>query len=574
MQTVLRYLSALTLIACLCLPAHADDNLTGEWLGELTTPNGELRLLIAVSATQDGDFTATLESLDQAPGQLIPVTAITLSGSEMTFEIAALGANYRGQWNGETRSYDGVFNQGMALPLSFARPDAAADAAAMIEGMDGVWHGMLQRDDTLLELELNIETTPAGTQITLDSISQAAYGIPVTSLTRDANSVQFRVPAANVVYQGRLNAGGDAMSGAWQRPGFDDADVTFTRIAAEVAAPVRPQTPVAPFPYREESVRFDNPGAEDVWLAGTLTLPAGDGPFPAAILISGSGPQDRDETVWTHRPFAVLADHLTRQGIAVLRYDDRGYGESTGDFASGTSMDFATDAEAALDWLQTRPEIDTASIGLIGHSEGGLIAPVIAARNPSVAYIVLLAGPGTTGQQVLIDQSIANARAGGRSEANLAALQTLITEIMDVLRAAPDEASARQALDDRLTADALALLGATPDQKSMLINQNVRAWNRVFLRFDPAPHLAGVEQPVLALNGSLDIQVLPGPNLAGLRAGLAGNHDATVLELEGLNHMFQTAQTGTVPEYAQIEETFNPAALELISNWIAERFAP
>jgi len=465
-HSLLRYLATLALIIFMAIPAHASDALTGEWLGTLSTPGGNLRLLVTVTASDEDGFTATLESLDQAPGQQIPISAISMTDTQMAFEIAAIGASYRGDWNADSRSYDGIFNQGAALPLSFARPDPS-----------------------------------------------------------------------------------------------------------DMTGPVRPQDPVAPLPYREQDVRFDNPAAEDVWLAGTLTLPAGDGPFPAAILISGSGPQDRDETVWTHRPFAVLADHLTRQGIAVLRYDDRGYGESTGDFAAGTSMDFATDAEAALAWLETHPEIDRSAIGLIGHSEGGLIAPVIAARNESVGFVVLLAGPGTTGQQVLLDQSIASARAAGRSEADLESLQTLITQIMDAVRAAPDEAGARRALDGLLTAEALAQLGATPEQKTLLINQNVRPWTRAFLRFDPAPHLAGVVQPVLALNGSLDIQVLPQPNLAGLRAGLAGNRDATILELEGLNHMFQTARTGNVAEYAQIEETFNPAALALIGDWITERFA-
>ena len=570
-HSLLRHLGTLALILFVAIPAHASDALTGEWLGTLSTPGGNLRLLVTVTASDGDGFTATLESLDQAPGQQIPITTISLTDTQMAFEIAAIGASYRGDWNADSRSYDGIFNQGAALPLSFARPDDSQ--AQVIEGLDGVWRGTLERDGTLLELQLNTVTTPAGTQMTLDSISQAAYGIPVTDLIRDSNTVRFRVPAANVTYEGALTISADAISGTWQRPGFDDAMVTFERVASAVTSPVRPQDPVAPLPYREQDVRFDNPAAEDVWLAGTLTLPAGDGPFPAAILISGSGPQDRDETVWTHRPFAVLADHLTRQGIAVLRYDDRGYGESTGDFASGTSMDFATDAEAALAWLETHPEIDRSAIGLIGHSEGGLIAPVIAARNESVAFIVLLAGPGTTGQEVLLDQSIASARAAGRSEADLVSLQILITQIMDAVRTAPDEAGARQALDALLTTEALAQLGATPEQKNLLINQNVRPWTRAFLRFDPAPHLAGVEQPVLALNGSLDIQVLAQPNLAGLRASLAGNRDATIIELEGLNHMFQTARTGNVAEYAQIEETFNPDALELISDWITERFA-
>lgn len=555
-------------------PAFAQDSPNtppaGDWLGVLATPSGELRLLVTATEQADGSFRGQLESLDQAPGQKIPMSEFAIDAETMRFSIAAMGASYNGVWNDQTERYEGEFSQGMSFPLAFAQP--AAVEVTVIEGMDGVWEGLLVRGETELAFTLNVETGEDGTQVTLDSVTQAAYGIPVTEVTRDGNEFSFRVPAANVTYRGTLNTAGDRLTGQWIRPGFPDAEVSFERTAEIVTGPNRPQEPVGPFPYAVEHIRFDNPEAEGVTLAGTLTIPAGDGPFPAAILISGSGPQDRDETVWTHRPFAVLADHLTRHGIAVLRYDDRGFAESTGDFASSTSMDFASDTEAALAWLRGRPEIDTSAIGLIGHSEGGLIAPVVAADNDTVAFLVLLAGPGTTGEQIILDQSLAAARAGGRSEEELEVLAQLIPQITGTVSAAADEAEARTALNALLTDERLALLGAAPAQRELMVGQNVRAWHRNFLRHDPADFLPRVDQPVLALNGSLDLQVLPDANLAGLEAGLSGNPDTTVIELEGLNHMFQRAQTGTIAEYAEIEETFAPHALELISDWIAERF--
>ncbi|MFY0637449.1 alpha/beta hydrolase family protein [Maricaulis maris] len=563
------------LLIALLMPitqASADDTATpsGDWLGVLATPGGELRLLVTASEQDDGSYRGELESLDQAPGQKIPMSEFAIDADTMRFAIAAMGASYSGHWNAQTQSYEGEFSQGMTFPLAFTRPEGVE--ISVVEGMDGVWEGMLTRGETELAFTLNIETGETGTQVTLDSVTQAAYGIPVTDLSRDGDVIGFRVPAANVTYRGRLEADGDAMSGEWTRPGFPDAEVGFQRTAEVVTGPNRPQEPTGPFPYTVETVRFDNSEAEGVTLAGTLTIPAGEGPFPAAILISGSGPQDRDETVWTHRPFAVLADHLTRNGIAVLRYDDRGFAESTGDFASSTSLDFASDTEAALAWLRDRPEVDTSAIGLIGHSEGGLIAPIVAADNDAVAFLVLLAGPGTTGEQIILDQSLAAARAGGRSEDELDALARLIPQITGSVSAAANEAEARSALTALLTDDILALLGAAPAQRELLISQNVRAWQRTFLQHDPASYLSRVDQPVLAVNGSLDLQVIPDANLAGVEAGLSGNPDVTVMELEGLNHMFQTAQTGMVAEYAEIEETFAPHALDLISDWIAARF--
>jgi hypothetical protein len=359
---------------------------SGDWLATLETPGGDMRLQVTVTIDEDGEQTAVLESLDQAPGQLIPISSVAISLDRFEFSIAAIGARFEGEWNDSEGSYDGVFSQGMQIPTSFARP--TGDTAIFIDGMDRVWEGQLIRNDTELEFALNIQTGEDGTRVTLDSISQAAYDIPVRNFNRSGDAVSFQVPAANVTYQGQVN--GDTLSGDWMRPGFDTVTVAFERVSETVEAPNRPQTPQAPFPYTIEEVRIDNPEAEGVTLAGSLTVPEGEGPFPGVVLISGSGPQDRDETVWTHQPFAVLADHLTRQGIAVLRYDDRGFADSTGDFASATSYDFASDAAAVAQWMRNHPMIN--AVGLAGHSEGGLIAPIVAAEHSDTAFVISVGG--------------------------------------------------------------------------------------------------------------------------------------------------------------------------------------
>jgi pimeloyl-ACP methyl ester carboxylesterase len=563
-------IAAIALSLLLSALASAQDDHTGDWLGTISTPAGDLRLMLTLEVSDDGELSAVLESLDQAPGQKIPVSMISIDDAALDFEIATIGASYSGAWSEEIQAYEGIFNQGMALPLNFARTGDVS--LTVIEGMDGVWEGDLHRESGSLHLIVNVETGDDGTQVTLDSVDQGAFDIPIVEFSRDGNRIGWRVPAANVTYVAELSADQQTISGLWTRPGMPDVDMTFTRTAFAVTPPARPQTPQAPFPYVAEEVSIQNPNANDVVLAGTLTLPEGDGPFPAAVMITGSGPQDRDETVWTHRPFAVIADHLTRNGIAVLRYDDRGFGQSTGSFSDATSSDFASDAAAVAHWLAQRDDIAANAIGLIGHSEGGLIAPMIAADDEMIAFLVLLAAPGTDGQSLLLEQSQLITRAGGASDEELATLHDIQSELFATVAAAEDRAAARDALEALLTPELIEAIGVLPDQRDMVIRQMTSDWYRQLLRHDPAPYLAGTDQPVLALQGGLDLQVAPQSNIAGLRSGLADNPDVTLTILDGLNHMFQTAETGSIAEYGQIEETFSPHALGLMSDWINARF--
>ena len=342
----------------------------------------------------------------------------------------------------------------------------------------------------------------------------------------------------------------------------------------------RTQLPKAPFPYNPVEVGYENKESGNK-LAGTLTEPKGDGPFTAVILITGSGAQDRDETLLGHKPFLVLADYLTRRGVAVLRVDDRGVGGSTGDHGKATSADFATDVKAGIDFLKTRKEIDPKRIGLMGHSEGGLIAPMVAAKYPDdVAFLVLLAGPGVPGDEILTEQSALIQKAMGRDPAAIEKSGISAKKLYAALRTEKDEAALKQRLDE-ISKEALAALseserkdlGTDPAaalQAQLKLLQS--PWFRYFLTYDPRPNLAKVKCPVLAINGERDLQVPPNQNLPEIEKALkaGGNASVTVRELPGLNHLFQTSKTGSPSEYAKIEETFAPAALEIVGDWITK----
>jgi hypothetical protein len=335
--------------------------------------------------------------------------------------------------------------------------------------------------------------------------------------------------------------------------------------AANVAATAirRPQTPKPPYPYKVEEVSFASK-AEGVTMGGTLTFPEGAGPHPAVILISGSGAQDRDETIFSHKPFLVLADHLTRRGIAVLRYDDRGVGKSTGSREEATSVDFSEDAEGGLDFLMKRKEIDAKRIGFIGHSEGGIIAPMIAVRRPETAFIVLMAGTAVDGEQILYEQGQAVLKANGAGAEAIAAQRSIQEKMFAIVRAERDPEEAAVKLRE--------VLGGSPAAEQS-IKSVTSMWFRYFLTYNPQPVLERVKCPVLALNGSLDSQVVATQNLPAIEAALkkGGNEDFEAVLLPGLNHLMQTAKTGGVPEYTQIEETIAPAALDKMATWIRQR---
>jgi uncharacterized protein len=440
----------------------------------------------------------------------------------------------------------------------------------------GSWRGVLDvPGPTGLTLVVHLEAGDPYTA-TLDSPAQGAMGIPVQEVEIEGDRITLRLPGIGAHYEG-VRVGPDRIEGAWTQGGATFS-LDLERTEEGSALPPRPQEPIPPFPYQVEEVVFPNEGA-GIRLAGTLTHPTDGGPFAAAILITGSGPQDRDEALMGHRPFLVLADHLTRAGIAVLRVDDRGVAESEGDFASATSRDFATDVEAALDFLLDHPAIDPTRIGLIGHSEGGLIAPMVANARDEVAYIVLLAGPGLAGHELLGLQGRAILEAGGVPPELVEISARLQRELFDHALADGDDFDAilSEFLAEISTEERAQLgipAGSEEAWKAAQASAIRTPWMREFLRHDPRDDLERVQVPVLALIGSLDLQVPPAENLAEIEAALAraGNEEVTLMELPGLNHLFQTATTGHPSEYASIEETLAPEALDAISSWLIERF--
>jgi len=474
---------------------------------------------------------------------------------------------------------------GPALAALLLTSLASAPAHAQQTDLTGAWLGTLEVGPTKLRIVFHLTRQDDGSyRATMDSPDQGAHGIPVRSVTVTGDSVHLALPALNADYRGEVQPDGQRIKGTFTQHGMG-FPLEMERTDEAPGQGPRPQDPKEPLPYHSEDVSYENPAAPGVRLAGTFTRPREPGRYPAALLISGSGPQNRNEELMGHRPFLVLADYLTRRGIAVLRVDDRGVGESTGDFRSATSLDFASDVRAGVEYLKSRGDVDPSAIGLIGHSEGGLIAPIVAAESGDVAWIVLMAGPGLRGDSILILQAALIARASGVPEPAIAQNQELQRQIFAVLREEPSDSAAAErlrALFRSVQDQARAALGQQPAQGAeadafeatieQQVRQIVTPWMRYFIDYDPRPTLQRVKVPVLAINGSVDLQVPSQANLTAIREALeqGGNRNVTTVEFPGLNHLFQTAKTGAPSEYAQIEETIAPVVLEKIAEWVLE----
>jgi pimeloyl-ACP methyl ester carboxylesterase len=465
--------------------------------------------------------------------------------------------------------------------IQAAEPDArAAEKKVVATSPVEIWEGALDTGGIKLRLLLKITAgEDQALTATLDSVDQGAKDLKVDSIERKDGQLRFTMKLLMAEYEGKLNEAGDEVTGEFKQAGAA-LPLDFKRVekAAELK---RPQMPVKPYPYSEEEVSYPGP-EKGTRIAGTLTLPKGNGLFAAALLITGSGSQDRDESLAGHKPFLVLADYLTRRGIAVLRVDDRGVGGSTGNAAAANTQDLAADALEGVKFLKSRPEIDAARIGLIGHSEGGLIAPLAAVKSPDVAFIVLLAGPGVTGEEILYSQGELIAKAMGAPDEAVARQRKMQEKVFQIIRDTPDQEEARQKLIAAWNEQFETLEGAEKEQAEAQrgafetqAGQIGGPWFRFFLSYDPRPTLRKVTCPVLAIIGEKDLQVPAEANIPELERALSegGNPDYLVQALPGLNHLFQTAETGSPTEYGTIEETIAPAALELIGDWIEKRTA-
>ena len=431
--------------------------------------------------------------------------------------------------------------------------------------IQGIWQGVLEVSGTKLRIVFNISAEQNSTlTATMDSPDQGVTGIPVDKVTFQNDNLNLEVQSIRGVYNGRFSEDDQTIDGNWEQSGQ-----SFPLILQRIdKAPVlnRPQEPERPYPYEDEEVIYKNE-TTGIELAGTLTLPSSEGPFPAVLLITGSGAQDRNSTIVGHRPFLVLSDYLTRRGIAVLRMDDRGIGGSSGNVSQATSEDFAGDVLTGVEYLKGREEIDHGKIGLIGHSEGGIIAPMTAVRSEDVAFIVMMGGPGVAGEEILYLQSELMLISEGVSDDEITKNREMQSRIFDVVKNEIDNAAAEKKLNVIL--DEIEM---PKENKQAEIEKCLSPWFRYFLTYDPKPTLINVQCPVLAIIGEKDMQVPSRQNLPVIEEALrtGDNKDYTVMELPDLNHLFQTAITGSPSEYQQIEETISPTALEVIGDWILQ----
>lgn len=457
--------------------------------------------------------------------------------------------------------------------ILFALCWLASFSAVKAQSITGQWNGVLKVEGMALRLVLHIEKKDNGYSATMDSPDQGATGMPVSRVVFEHPKLRLEIDNLNVKYEGEWKD--SVLSGTFTQSNLS-VPLEFSRqaVAIKKVEPYQELAIKAPLPYSAEEITFPNKTA-NIILAGTLTLPAKKGRVPAVILISGSGKQNRDEEILGHKPFLVIADYLTRRGIAVLRYDDRGAGGSTGDFASATSTDFATDVESAITYLKNRPEIDTRKIGLVGHSEGGMIAPMVAAKSKNVGFIVLLAGPGIPCSEIILLQKTLIERADGIPEKMIRHSDSVNRQLVQLVKEIKNDDTLRQRIIRQAAAaywhdsTVVFLMGRGPDELAQLL---VSPWMKYFIRFNPSPVLQQVRCPVLALNGSKDLQVPAKENLVGIAAAFrkSGNRKVTIKELQGLNHLFQECDTGSPGEYFRIAQTFSPQALEAMGNWIAE----
>ena len=583
---------ALLWVLALSLPglagaAESATNPAGHWEGTITLPATALDIRVDLERATDKSWQGTIDIPVQSL-RSFKLNPVKVDGERVTFAMPGIPGDpqFTGRLAADGKSMAGNFKQsGQQYPFKLERKPRPAATGLEIpsrgvpgKGLPGHWLGSLKVTPVVeLRLALDLKNSDSGKPGgVMTSLDQGNAVIPITTLTENAGAVHLEAKSIGGVFDGKFSSDGSEIAGDWQQNG-KTMPLVFKRLSKE-AKLNRPQEPKKPFPYTEEEVVVENKAAE-VKLAGTLTLPRGAGPHPAVVFITGSGPQDRDEALLGHRPFLVLADYLTRQGIAVLRCDDRGVAKSTGDFEIATDSDFVADTLAQVAWLRTRKEIDPKHIGLVGHSEGGIVAPRVAAKSSDVAFIVLLAGVGVPMEELLVRQGRDIAKVMGASEEMMAASAANQREIFRTLKTEKDPAAAEAAVrklaheqTSALTPEQRQASGLSDEMVDAQVKMVLSPWFRDLVAYDPRPTLQTVKCPVLAINGEKDLQVAAKENLTAIREALAagGNEKVKIVTLPGLNHLFQLCKTGAIAEYGQIEQTFNPAAMKLVSDWIRE----
>lgn len=572
---------ALTLLSSVAISSVSigAQEAAGCWIGNIGSGNGVRRAVLEV--TSGGG----------APAGALHVLSRSLetdSLAEVSATDSTLAFTVRGPAG--TRRFDGQLSSGrlqgritsdtLSQPFAFERAAPGPDSAL---ALTGYWRGGLYQGEALI-FRMGLEFLPVAcgqVMLTLDSPDQNTENLPVTSMRMEGDSLFFEMSYLGAAFRGVVAPGATGLSGEWSQGG-NRIPMRVER-SDSAASFARPQDPKPPFPYTAEDVTYHN-ASDSTRFAGTLTIPAGDGPFPAVVLITGSGAQNRDEAIMGHRPFLVIADHLTRNGIAVLRSDDRGVGGSTGNTMTATIPDNAGDVQAAVDLLRADPRIDAARVGLVGHSEGGWVAPLVANQSNAVAFVVMIAGPAVSGEEILYAQTRAMSEASGVAPAYIEGSETVARKIYSIIKAEPDSARAINAIlaltdtvsrslppAQRAALDSAWAIPGRAEELEQGLAVTVTPWFRYLLAYEPSGALAALRVPVLALFGELDLQVPPPQSVPILERLWAEHPDATIHVFPRLNHLFQHAEKGLVAEYATIEETFAEPALEMMTAWILER---
>lgn len=573
---LLLFSSLLTLsVSTSSLDAHPGDiDLAGIWRGDIDPEGAAIELVFHIEANKAGGWSGTVDTPVQN-SYALPLSGISVDeDGNVTIAVAATGGLYQAKLQAKGQQLQGTWKQrGSELKLECKREAALAPLPTELSAaLVGIWEGTLTVGAIELRIVLSLKTQDGGKlsgfMISPDQ-SPAEMAVTRVDHLKDRRS-RISIGRAFLSMEMDLSEDGQKLSGSFHQ-GREKFDIALTK-KEQISTIRRPQEPKPPFPYKVEEVSYDNKEA-GVTFAGTLTIPDGDGPFPAVLLITGSGSQDRDESIFQHRPFLVIANHLTRQGIAVLRVDDRGVGGTTaGDEPeNATTEDFVGDAICGVDFLSQRKEVANKQIGLIGHSEGGVIAPMAAVKDERIAFIILLAGTGVRGDQLLMRQNELVSRASDTDEEEIQEGLALNRKLFDVVLRDDLDSAGRAAEIKKIleTADDM-----DQDQAKQIEAQLSNSWIQWFIRHDPAPTLEKVQIPVLALNGTLDLQVPCQENLDAIEAALqrGGNRDHEAVAFSNLNHLFQNCETGAISEYSQIEETFSTEVLELMERWIHQRF--
>lgn len=426
----------------------------------------------------------------------------------------------------------------------------------------GTWSGKIEIPLNELTFVLHIEDQEGTLKATADSPDQNAYGLTLDKITFVEDTLTITDSKTQIRYVGKLE-NPEHISGTFYQGG---ASFTLNLKRGDTPKRLRPQEPKAPFPYHAEEVSFSNSAAR-ITLHGTLTWPQTKCPHPAVVLIAGSGPNNRDEEIMGHQPFAVLADFLSRNGYAVLRYDKRGVAASEGNYSTATTLDFAEDAAAAYAFLQTRKEINMKKAGLIGHSEGGIIAALLAAKNPKISFIALMAAPGVPLDQLLLTQKTTIEREMGVPELALVLNEKLFAQFYDILKKETSHVEALQELKAFVAAQA-RLKGMPESQFEPIYALSSSDWFRAFIRINPADFVQHINCKVLVLNGKKDVQVTWKENTEALIKAFPKKTKVTLKTYENLNHLFQQATTGMPDEYGTIEQTIDPIVLQDLINWL------